>query len=154
MNILVVDDEAKIRAIIRKYGSPEYINVEVADELGRSFKERDKLTKLNRENEKERKNIEKKLESVGVGYRFQLKGAELVVTAGYSHPVTLTIPEGIKAEVKDNTQLTLSGIDKELLGEFAAQVRKVRKPEPYKGKGIRYKGEFVRRKEGKTAGKK
>ena len=91
------------------------------------------------------------LEIVGVGYRFNVQGSNLIINAGYSHPVTLTIPEGIKAEVKDNTQLTLSGIDKELLGEFAAQVRKVRKPEPYKGKGIRYSDEHIRRKEGKKA---
>lgn len=91
------------------------------------------------------------LEIVGVGYRFNVQGSKLIINAGYSHPVTLTIPEGIKAEVKDNTQLTLSGIDKELLGEFAAQVRKVRKPEPYKGKGIRYSDEHIRRKEGKKA---
>ncbi|MBR2711351.1 MAG: 50S ribosomal protein L6 [Bacilli bacterium] len=91
------------------------------------------------------------LEIVGVGYRFNVQGSKLIINAGYSHPVSLTIPEGIKAEVKDNTQLTLSGIDKELLGEFAAQVRKVRKPEPYKGKGIRYSDEHIRRKEGKKA---
>ena len=91
------------------------------------------------------------LEIVGVGYRFNVQGSKLIINAGYSHPVSLTIPEGIKAEVKDNTQLTLSGIDKELLGEFAAQVRKVRKPEPYKVKGIRYSDEHIRRKEGKKA---
>ena len=91
------------------------------------------------------------LEIVGVGYRFNVQGSKLIINAGYSHPVSLTIPEGIKAEVKDNTQLTLSGIDKELLGEFTAQVRKVRKPEPYKGKGIRYSDEHIRRKEGKKA---
>ena len=93
----------------------------------------------------------KGLEIVGVGYRFNVQGSNLIINAGYSHPVSLTIPEGIKAEVKDNTQLTLSGIDKELIGEFAAQVRKVRKPEPYKGKGIRYSDEHIRRKEGKKA---
>ena len=97
------------------------------------------------------KGYSKGLEIVGVGYRFNVQGSKLIINAGYSHPVTLTIPEGIKAEVKDNTQLTLSGIDKELLGEFAAQVRKVRKPEPYKGKGIRYSDEHIRRKEGKKA---
>ena len=97
------------------------------------------------------KGYSKGLEIVGVGYRFNVQGSNLIINAGYSHPVTLTIPEGIKAEVKDNTQLTLSGIDKELLGEFAAQVRKVRKPEPYKGKGIRYSDEHIRRKEGKKA---
>jgi large subunit ribosomal protein L6 len=95
--------------------------------------------------------FEKKLESVGVGYRFQLKGAELVVTAGYSHPVEMEIPEGITVEVPSNTEVTVKGIDKVLVGEFAANIRKVRQPEPYKGKGIRYKDEHVRRKEGKKA---
>ena len=95
--------------------------------------------------------FEKKLESVGVGYRFQLKGNELVVTAGYSHPVNVAIPEGIKLEVPSNTELFIRGIDKQLVGEFAANVRKVRKPEPYKGKGIKYKEEHIRRKEGKKA---
>lgn len=99
------------------------------------------------------KGFEKKLESVGVGYRFQLKGAELVVTAGYSHPVNVTIPEGIKLEVPSNTELFVRGIDKQLVGEFAANVRKIRKPEPYKGKGIRYADEHIRRKEGKKASK-
>jgi large subunit ribosomal protein L6 len=93
----------------------------------------------------------KELEIIGVGYRFQLKGNTLVVNAGYSHPVELTVPAGITAEVPSNTELKLSGINNEILGEFAANVRKVRKPEPYKGKGIRYKDEYVRRKEGKKA---
>ena len=97
--------------------------------------------------------FEKKLESVGVGYRFQLKGAELVVTAGYSHPVNVKVPEGIKLEVPSNTELFIRGIDKQLVGEFAANVRKIRKPEPYKGKGIRYADEHIRRKEGKKASK-
>ena len=97
--------------------------------------------------------FEKKLESVGVGYRFQLKGNELVVTAGYSHPVNVKIPEGIKLEVPSNTELFIRGIDKQLVGEFAADVRKIRKPEPYKGKGIRYTDEHIRRKEGKKASK-
>lgn len=97
--------------------------------------------------------FEKKLEAVGVGYRFQLKGTELVVTAGYSHPVNVEIPAGIKLEVPSNTELFVRGIDKQLVGEFAANVRKIRKPEPYKGKGIRYTDEHVRRKEGKKAAK-
>ncbi|MDO4963325.1 MAG: 50S ribosomal protein L6 [bacterium] len=97
--------------------------------------------------------FEKKLESVGVGYRFQLKGNELVVTAGYSHPVNVKIPEGIKLEVPSNTELFVRGADKQLVGEFAANVRKIRKPEPYKGKGIRYSDEHIRRKEGKKASK-
>ena len=99
------------------------------------------------------KGFEKKLESVGVGYRFQLKGAELVVTAGYSHPVNVAIPAGINLEVPSNTELFVRGIDKQLVGEFAANVRKIRKPEPYKGKGIRYADEHIRRKEGKKASK-
>ena len=94
---------------------------------------------------------EKKLESLGVGYRFALKGNELVVTAGYSHPVNVAIPEGITLESPSNTELTVKGIDKCKVGEFAANVRKIREPEPYKGKGIRYKDEFIRLKEGKKA---
>ena len=97
------------------------------------------------------KGYSKVLEIVGVGYRFNVQGSKLVINAGYSHPVEVQIPEGIKGEVKDNTQLTLTSINKEELGEFAANVRKVRKPEPYKGKGIRYADEHIRRKEGKKA---
>ena len=97
--------------------------------------------------------FEKKLESIGVGYRFATKGNELVVTAGYSHPVNVAIPSGLTLECPSNTELTIKGIDKQLVGEFAANVRKIRQPEPYKGKGIRYKDEVVRRKEGKKASK-
>ena len=95
--------------------------------------------------------FEKKLESVGVGYRFQVKGKELVVTAGYSHPVNVVIPEGISVESPSNTELFVRGIDKKLVGDFAAKVRDIRRPEPYKGKGIRYSDEYIRRKEGKKA---
>lgn len=97
------------------------------------------------------KGFEKGLEIIGVGYRFQLKGNVLVINAGYSHPVEMEIPEGITVEVPSNTEVTVKGIDKVLVGEFAANVRKVRQPEPYKGKGIRYKDEHIRRKEGKKA---
>ena len=97
------------------------------------------------------KGYEKKLEAVGVGYRFAVKGNELVVSAGYSHPVNVAIPEGITLEVPSNTELIVKGIDKILVGEFAANVRKIRKPEPYKGKGIRYKDEYIIRKVGKKA---
>ncbi|MCI5835767.1 MAG: 50S ribosomal protein L6 [Firmicutes bacterium] len=97
--------------------------------------------------------FEKKLEAVGVGYRFALKGNKLVVTAGYSHPVEVDIIDGITLEVPSNTELTVKGTDKCLVGEFAANVRKIRKPEPYKGKGIRYKDEHIIRKEGKKASK-
>jgi len=93
----------------------------------------------------------KGLEIIGVGYRFTLKGNVLVVNAGYSHPVEMEIPEGLTVESISNTEIKVSGIDKTLVGEFAANIRKVRKPEPYKGKGIRYKDEHVRRKEGKKA---
>lgn len=97
--------------------------------------------------------FEKKLEAVGVGYRFALKGDKLVVTAGYSHPVEVDIPTGITLECPSNTELTVRGIDKCLVGEFAANVRKIRKPEPYKGKGIKYADETIIRKVGKKAAK-
>lgn len=93
------------------------------------------------------------LEIVGVGYRFQLKGNELIVNAGYSHPVVVAIPKDLTVEIIKNMQLVITGIDKQRVGEFAAQIRKIRKPEPYKGKGIRYKDEQIRRKEGKKAAK-
>ena len=95
----------------------------------------------------------KGLEIIGVGYRFTLKGNTLVVNAGYSHPVELEIPAGLQVESVSNTEIVIKGINKELVGEFAANIRKIRKPEPYKGKGIRYKGEYLRRKEGKKASK-
>ena len=93
----------------------------------------------------------KNLEIIGVGYRFNVQGNKLVINAGYSHPVEMSIPEGLKVELVSNTEISISGISKELVGEYAANVRKVRAPEPYKGKGIRYKDEYVRRKEGKKA---
>jgi len=95
--------------------------------------------------------FKKELEIVGVGYRFALKGNTIVISAGYSHPVEMQIPDGIKVESPSNTELTITGFDKVLVGEFAANVRKVRQPEPYKGKGIRYKDEHIIRKEGKKA---
>ena len=94
---------------------------------------------------------EKKLEIIGVGYRFNVQGKKLVINAGYSHPVEMEIPEGLTVEANGNTEISVKGIDKVLVGEFAATIRKVRQPEPYKGKGIRYKGEHIRRKEGKKA---
>ncbi|MBQ1496522.1 MAG: 50S ribosomal protein L6 [Bacilli bacterium] len=99
------------------------------------------------------KGYEKGLEIIGVGYRFAVKGNELEVTAGKSHKDLVKIPEGLTVEQVSNTEVTIKGISKELVGEFAAKVRKLRKPEPYKGKGIRYKDEFIRRKEGKKASK-
>ena len=93
----------------------------------------------------------KELEIIGVGYRAAMQGKKLVLSAGYSHPVEFETPEGLTVEVPTQTQVIISGIDKQVVGEFAANVRKVRPPEPYKGKGIRYKGEHVRRKEGKKA---
>ena len=94
-----------------------------------------------------------KLEAVGVGYRFQVKGKELVVSAGYSNPVKVKVPEGITLDSPSNTELFVKGIDKQLVGQFAAEVRSIRKPEPYKEKGIRYADEHIRRKEGKKASK-
>ena len=96
---------------------------------------------------------EKRLETIGVGYRFALKDGKLVVTDGYSHPVEVEIPTELSLEVPSNTELVVKGIDKCLVGEFSANVRKIRQPEPYKGKGIRYKDEVIRRKEGKKASK-
>lgn len=93
----------------------------------------------------------KVLEIQGVGYRAQLQGDTLVVNAGYSHPVNMKLPEGIKVVCPSPTEIQISGCDKQVVGEFAAEIRKIRKPEPYKGKGIRYQGEYVRRKEGKKA---
>ena len=93
----------------------------------------------------------KGLEIIGVGYKFNVSGNQLVINAGYSHPVKMEIPKELKVEQKSNTEIEVSGIDKILVGEFAANIRKVKKPEPYKGKGIRYIGEYVRRKEGKKA---
>ena len=95
----------------------------------------------------------KKLRMVGVGYRAILQGNQLVISAGYSHPVKLDVPEGLTVEVPKNTLVNVSGIDKQQVGEFAANIRGVRPPEPYLGKGIRYVDEYVRRKEGKTAKK-
>ena len=99
------------------------------------------------------KGFEKGLEIIGVGYRFQVQGKLLTINAGYSHPVKITVTEDLTVEAVSNTEIVVKGIDKQLVGEFAANVRKVRKPEPYKGKGIRYKDEVIRRKEGKKASK-
>ena len=93
---------------------------------------------------------EKKLEIVGVGYRVALKGANLEFALGFSHPVVVEPPEGITFAVESPTKFSVAGIDKQLVGETAANIRKIRKPEPYKGKGVRYAGENVRRKVGKT----
>ncbi|MHC5247565.1 50S ribosomal protein L6 [Enterococcus sp. HY326] len=94
--------------------------------------------------------FQKALELIGVGYRAQLQGTKLVLNVGYSHPVEITPPAGVTVEVPANTQVIVKGINKEDVGELAANIRGVRPPEPYKGKGIRYVGEYVRRKEGKT----
>ena len=94
--------------------------------------------------------FQKALELIGVGYRAQLQGKKLVLNVGYSHPVEIEAPAGIEIEVPSNTSVIIKGSDKEVVGELAANIRGVRPPEPYKGKGIRYVGEFVRRKEGKT----
>jgi len=93
------------------------------------------------------------LEIVGVGYRFNVSGNKIGINAGFSHPVEMIAPEGIEVKSISNTEIELSGIDKQKVSEFAAEIRKIRSPEPYKGKGIRYKGEHIRRKEGKKAAK-
>lgn len=99
------------------------------------------------------KGFEKRLEIQGVGYRAAAAGSKLTLNVGYSKPVEMDMPPGIQVAVEKNTEITISGIDKEIVGNVAAKIRAVRPPEPYKGKGIRYKGEQVRRKAGKT-GKK
>ena len=97
--------------------------------------------------------FQKKLELQGVGYRSQVDGKTLILNVGYSHQVKILSPDGIKLSVEGNTNVTVTGLDKELVGQIAANIRLVRPPEPYKGKGIRYQGEYVRKKVGK-AGKK
>jgi large subunit ribosomal protein L6 len=97
------------------------------------------------------KGFEKKLEIQGVGYRAALKGTDLELSVGYSHPVTVKPRTGITFEVPAPTQIVVKGTDKQVVGQTAAEIRKVRPPEPYKGKGIRYEGEYVRRKVGKRA---
>ncbi len=139
----------------------EHITVEVNDTEVKVLRENDAYKAFHGTANANIKNMidgvthgfEKKLESVGVGYRFQVKGNTLVVTAGYSHPVNVEVPKGITVETPSNTELLIKGFDKQLVGEFAANVRKIRKPEPYKGKGIRYTDEHIRRKEGKKASK-
>ncbi|MGM0847177.1 MAG: 50S ribosomal protein L6 [Bacillota bacterium] len=96
------------------------------------------------------KGFERNLELIGVGYRAQKQGTKLVLNVGYSHPVEFEPEAGIEIEVPANTKISIKGIDKERVGAIASNIRAVRPPEPYKGKGIRYEGEFVRRKEGKT----
>ena len=96
----------------------------------------------------------KQLKFVGIGYRAALKGKTLNLIVGFSHEVNIEVPEGVTVEVPDNTTINVSGIDKQIVGQFAANVRAVKKPEPYGGKGIRYVDEVVRRKEGKTAASK
>lgn len=95
----------------------------------------------------------KRLELVGIGYRSEMKKDKLFITIGYSHPIVFIPPEGIKIEVPSDTIILISGIDKQLVGQVAAKIRSFRPPEPYKGKGIRYEGEYVRRKAGKAAAK-
>ena len=97
------------------------------------------------------KGYEKHLQIIGVGYRAAMKGKDLEVQAGYSHPVLVQVPEGIEFETPSPTQIVVRGNDKQAVGEIAAKIRKIRKPEPYKGKGIRYEGEYVRKKAGKAA---
>ena len=97
------------------------------------------------------KGFEKRLELQGVGYRAAMQGADLRLDVGYSHPVVIKAPQGISFEVPVPTEVVVKGVDKQQVGQTAAEVRKVRPPEPYKGKGIRYQGEYVRRKVGKRA---
>ena len=99
------------------------------------------------------KGFEKSLEVIGVGYKVNVQGNTVVLNVGYSHPVNFVLPDGIQAKVENN-KITVSGCDKQAVGEVAAQIRRVRPPEPYKGKGIKYSDETIRRKAGKSGGKK
>lgn len=92
----------------------------------------------------------KKLEIIGVGYKAEMKGDNLVLSLGYSHPIVMGFPESVNASVPSPNEILIQGADKELVGMIAAKIRSFRKPEPYKGKGVRYSGEYVRRKAGKT----
>lgn len=94
--------------------------------------------------------FQKELEIKGVGYRSQMDGRNLILNVGYSHPVTIEPPEGIEIKVQNNTEILIKGIDKEIVGQIASKIRSIREPEPYKGKGIRYKNEYVIRKVGKA----
>ncbi|KAA8534399.1 hypothetical protein F0562_031916 [Nyssa sinensis] len=100
------------------------------------------------------KGFDKRLQLIGVGYRAMLEGKDLVLNLGFSHPVRMAIPDGLQVKVEDNTRIVVSGYDKCSVGEFAASIRKWRPPEPYKGKGVKYADEVVRRKEGKAGKKK
>lgn len=128
------------------------INVEVADE---QYGNIHGLTRTLIHNMVEgvEKEFTRTLQINGVGYRAQKQGNKLVMNLGFSHPVEMEDPEGITVEVPNQTELVVKGIDKQLVGNYAAKIRDWRKPEPYKGKGIKYAGEYIRRKEGKT-GKK
>ena len=97
------------------------------------------------------KGFKKDLKIVGVGYRVEMKGKRIVFTLGYSHPIVLAVPEGITVEVKTPDSLVVKGYNKELVGNIAAKIRSFRPPEPYKGKGVQYVGEHIRRKAGKAA---
>ncbi len=99
------------------------------------------------------KSIKRDLDIVGVGYKVELKGTNILLNMGYSHPIFFIPPTGIKIEAPTPTQIVISGIDKQLVGQVAAKIRSIRKPEPYKGKGIKYSNEHILRKAGKTAGK-
>jgi len=99
------------------------------------------------------KGFERNLEINGIGYRAEVKGNSIVFNLGYSHPINFSLPEGVSANIEKNTLIKLSGIDKELLGHTAAAIRQLRPPEPYKGKGIKYVEEYIRKKAGKTGTK-
>lgn len=143
-----------------KISIPEVLNIEVKEnQILVTRKDEEKQSKsvhgtvrmlISNAIEGVTKGFEKKLELVGVGYRAKMEGTTLVMSLGLNHPVKFESPEGITIEVPEETKIVLKGYDKQKLGEFAAKVRATRKPEPYKGKGIRYEGEYVRRKSSKS----
>ncbi len=153
--------EGKAGKLVQRY-EPEYVSVQMTDGTlvvtrkgdEKEFKARHGLYRALLANMVKgvQEPYTKVLQLVGLGYRAKLQGKDLILEIGYHNPVTYRLPDSVTAEIKDQTEITLTCPDKQLVGEVAAEIRALRKPEPYKGTGIRYKDEVIRRKEGKLAG--
>ena len=156
-----VEVEGKAGKLVQRY-EPQYVGVQMRDGTlivtrkgdEKEFKARHGLYRALFANMVKgvQEPYTKVLQLVGLGYRAKLQGQDLILEIGFHNPVVYRLPEGVKAEVKDQTEIVLTSPDKQLVGEVAAEIRALRKPEPYKGTGIRYKDEQIRRKEGKLAG--
>jgi large subunit ribosomal protein L6 len=130
------------------------MSTEIVAEYQELYKKYNSLILMNSDDDELRNNFEKKLEINGVGMKYTVSGKKVVLNVGFSHPVEVEIPDGIVAKLEENNSLHISGIDKQAVGQFAANIKDLKKVEPYKGKGFRYAGEKVRRKVGKKAGAK